>query len=209
MVPGDVEAVVAVRSAYDFAATQDLNAVVAHDPGDTTLTDLDAQFVQFLRHARTTVAAQAEASEIDERIRKYIERDLPDGALEGMEGERRAKVRRRAAWLAQKFVMQRRKNKTLHCDHCEFDPHRVTGIEGINPRSLLDVHHMHPLDEGVRYTTVKDFALLCPTCHRVEHARIKVAATGVNILRISEDCYIDFLRRWVSWMTASGIAKVD
>ena len=118
--------------------------------------------------------AFAEASEINERIRKFIGRDLPDGALEGMEGERRAKVRRRAAWLAQKFVMQRRKNKTLHCDHCDFDRQRVTGIAGINPRSLLDVHHMHPLDEGVRYTTTKDFALLCPTCHRLEHARIKV-----------------------------------
>jgi len=120
--------------------------------------------------------AFAEASEIDERIRKAIERDLPDGALEGMEGERRAKVRRRAAWLAQQFVVQRRRNKTLHCDHCEFDPQHVTGIDGVNPRSLLDVHHMHPLEEGVRYTTIKDFALLCPTCHRVEHARLKVAA---------------------------------
>lgn len=32
--------------------------------------------------------ALAEASEIDERIRKEIERDLPNGALEGMEEER-------------------------------------------------------------------------------------------------------------------------
>lgn len=120
----------------------------------------------------------AEASEIDERIRKAIQRDLPDGALEGMEEERRAKVRKRAAWLAQEFVKKRRRAKTLYCDACEFDPLKVSGIEGINPRSLLDVHHMHPLDEGVRYTTIKDFALLCPTCHRVEHARLKIAAKG-------------------------------
>lgn len=122
--------------------------------------------------------ALAEASEIDERIRKEIERDLPNGALEGMDEERRAKVRKRAAWLAMKFVIKRRRSKTLHCDECEFDPSKVSGVEGINPRSLLDVHHMHPLDEGVRYTTIKDFALLCPTCHRVEHARLKVAAKG-------------------------------
>lgn len=80
--------------------------------------------------------------------------------------------------MAQKFIMKRRRAKTLHCDECQFDPSKVGGIEGINPRSLLDVHHMHPLDEGVRYTTIKDFALLCPTCHRVEHARLKVAAKG-------------------------------
>ena len=93
-----------------------------------------------------------------------------------MEEERRSKVRKRAAWLAQEFVKKRRRDKTLHCDACEFDPSTVSGIDGINPRSLLDVHHMHPLDEGLRYTTIKDFALLCPTCHRVEHVRIKVAA---------------------------------
>lgn len=112
----------------------------------------------------------AEASEIDGRIRRAIERDLPDGALEGMEEERRSKVRKRAAWFAQEFVKKRRREKTLHCDACEFDPSTVSGIDGINPHS--------PLDEGVRDTTIKDFALLCPTYHRVEHARIKVAAKG-------------------------------
>ncbi len=34
--------------------------------------------------------------------------------------------------------------------------------------------------EGLRYTTAKDFALLCPTCHRVEHARIRAAAKEVS-----------------------------
>lgn len=120
--------------------------------------------------------ALAEASEIDERIQRAIERDLPDRALEGMEEDRHAKVRKRAAWLAHQFIMKRRRAKTLYCDECQFDPTKVIGIEGVSPRSLLDVHHMHPLDEGVRYTTIKDFALLCPTCHRVEHARLKVAA---------------------------------
>ena len=93
-----------------------------------------------------------------------------------MEDEQRAKVRKRAAWLAQKFVLGRSRSKTLYCDHCKFDPHKIEGIDGISPRSLLDVHHMNPLDEGVRYTTLNDFALLCPTCHRVEHARLRVAA---------------------------------
>lgn len=120
--------------------------------------------------------ALAEASEIDERIRRAIERDLPGWALEGIEEERRVKIRKRAAWLAHEFIKRRRRDKTLRCDECQFDPTKVSGLTGFNPRSLLDVHHMHPLDEGVRYTTVKDFALLCPTCHRIAHARLKVAA---------------------------------
>jgi len=39
----------------------------------------------------------------------------------------------------------------------------------VKARSLLDVHHMNPLDEGVRYTTEADFCLVCPNCHRFMH----------------------------------------
>lgn len=53
------------------------------------------------------------------------------------------------------------------------DPKIVLDPKIVNPRSLLDVHHKNPLDEGERYTTIRDFALLCPTCHRVEHQRLK------------------------------------
>ena len=33
----------------------------------------------------------------------------------------------------------------------------------------LDVHHLHPLAEGVRITTCKDVTLLCANCHRIAH----------------------------------------
>jgi 5-methylcytosine-specific restriction protein A len=105
-----------------------------------------------------------------------MRRDLPDGALEGMTDERRARVRKRAAWLADRFVILRSKAGRLHCDDCKFDPSTVFPSGAIKPRSLLDVHHKHPMEEGVRYTTVNDFALLCPTCHRIEHGRMKIAA---------------------------------
>jgi 5-methylcytosine-specific restriction protein A len=104
-----------------------------------------------------------------------MQRDLPDSALEGMTDERRAKVRKRAAWLADRFVILRSKAGTLHCDDCKFDPRSAFPSGGVKPRSLLDVHHKRPIEEGVRYTTVDDFALLCPTCHRIEHARMKLA----------------------------------
>jgi 5-methylcytosine-specific restriction protein A len=113
----------------------------------------------------------AEGSSIDPSIVKNIDRDLINAAVEGMTGERWAKVRLRAAWLAGRFVRERAKAGKLNCDHCTFEPaavERLAGI-GINLRSTLDVHHLKPLEEGRRRTTLADFALLCPTCHRIEH----------------------------------------
>ncbi len=115
----------------------------------------------------------AEASEIDARTQRLIDQDL--AALEGMTEERMMQVRRRAAWKADQFIRHRQKTGALVCDDCGFDPTCLFSPQQIRPRSLLDVHHKNPLDEGVRYTTIADFALLCPTCHRVEHARLRIA----------------------------------
>ena len=48
-----------------------------------------------------------------------------------------------------------------------------TDLVGINPRSCFDVHHKDLLAEGKRLTMLKDFSLLCPTCHWIEHLRLK------------------------------------
>ena len=122
----------------------------------------------------------AELSDIPKQTERDIERDLAGNALEGMTEERKAKVRKRAAWLADRFVRARMKAGTLTCDECGFDPAQCFPGGGVRPRSLIDVHHKHPLEEGVRYTTVRDFALLCPTCHRIEHARMKLAAQAAT-----------------------------
>jgi len=115
----------------------------------------------------------AERSTIDPRTKKLIALDFGDIALEGRVDEQKAKIRLRAAWLADKFIRERRRSSTLLCDDCGFNPMMVLDPAKVNPRSLLDVHHKNPLDEGERYTTIKDFSLLCPTCHRVEHQRLK------------------------------------
>ncbi|WP_109076136.1 MULTISPECIES: HNH endonuclease [unclassified Azospirillum] len=121
--------------------------------------------------------AAAEASQITTRTLKMINADLADRALEGTMKERWAKVRRRAAWIADKFIRSRTRLETLRCDDCGFDPATIfPSAEKNILRSLLDVHHRNPLDEGIRYTTTKDFSLLCPTCHRVEHQRLKQEA---------------------------------
>lgn len=115
----------------------------------------------------------AERSDLRRGDERQIARDLA-GALEGQTEEQRAKIAKRAAWLANRFVIERRKAGSLTCDDCGFDPRGRPDLDGVPPRSCFDVHHKDPLAEGVRYTTIRDFALLCPTCHRLEHLRLKM-----------------------------------
>jgi 5-methylcytosine-specific restriction enzyme A len=116
--------------------------------------------------------AMAERSDISLDVRRAVELDLA-GAMEGETEERRAKIKQRAAWLADRFARERRKAGRLVCDDCAFDPRVLPDGTEIKARSCFDVHHMSPLDEGTRYTTTADFALLCPTCHRIAHLRLR------------------------------------
>jgi 5-methylcytosine-specific restriction protein A len=123
--------------------------------------------------------SRAERSQIDARVKRLIEQDMPDGALEGMVIERWHRLRTRAAWKADDFLKGRRRSRTFRCDSCGFDPSLVVDGNVISIRSLLDVHHKCPLEEGVRYTKIADFELLCPTCHRIAHAIIKTKGAGL------------------------------
>jgi 5-methylcytosine-specific restriction protein A len=116
--------------------------------------------------------AMADRSDVSLDVQRAIERDLA-GALEGETEDRRAKIKRRAAWLADRFARERRKAGRLVCDNCAFDPLALPDAYEIKARSCFDVHHTSPLDEGTRYTTTADFVLLCPTCHRLAHLRLR------------------------------------
>ncbi|WP_315718603.1 MULTISPECIES: hypothetical protein [unclassified Bradyrhizobium] len=120
----------------------------------------------------------AQQSQINASTIKLINVDL-SSALEGMTDEQKAKVRIRAAWLADKFISQRAKAGQLHCDNCGFDPATIIRGTTVRPRSLLDVHHLNPLEEGIRYTTRADFCLVCPNCHRFMH-RLAQTLTDPN-----------------------------
>lgn len=122
--------------------------------------------------------ALAEQSEVDPRVEKAISDDLAAPAIEGITAERWTRIRTRAAWKAHEFLKSRIRSNSLHCDLCRFDPCTRIDPSVIRPRSLLDVHHKHPLEEGVRYTNISDFELLCPTCHRIAHAILNVARAG-------------------------------
>lgn len=109
---------------------------------------------------------------ISRRTRHLLDKDL-EGALEGMTEERKTEVRTRVASLAGHFVQTRIEQGTLQCDECRFNPAEKTSGTAVKPRSLIDVHHKNPLAEGIRVTTLADFALLCPTCHRFAHALLR------------------------------------
>lgn len=115
----------------------------------------------------------ADRSQINANTQRLINYDFRLGAFEGMSDEYLARLRKRAAWIADRFIRQRQNEGRLLCDDCGFNPATVLDPKIAKPRSMLDVHHKHPIEEGVRYTQVDDFTLLCPTCHRVEHQRMK------------------------------------
>lgn len=52
---------IAVSGALELAAADDPDAILAHKPPDTPLSDTNAQLVQLFGHPWSTVAAQAQA----------------------------------------------------------------------------------------------------------------------------------------------------
>jgi hypothetical protein len=106
-------------------------------------------------------------------VDKLIDEDLCDWALEGLSVVQKAKRRQRAYKLALRFINDRLQRGSFFCDACTFDPITKTRGTSINPRSLLDVHHINPLTDGVRKSRLTDFRLLCPNCHRFEHALLR------------------------------------
>jgi len=95
--------------------------------------------------------------------------------LEGFRGLATKQVIQRATKLVNQFLLE--KDGNLRCDLCSFDPEKRIVGTNVKARSLLDVHHTTPLSEGERYTKIDSLQLLCPTCHRFEHAKMRTDAT--------------------------------
>ena len=136
------------------------------------------------RHLAANVRFASEWRRWSMRSHGRRERDRPGNAAQHRLRPRRNRdgradggaacsIRLRAASIAERFVDGRQRAGLLMCDECGFDPATRAAGTGVHPRSLLDVHHTRPLDEGVRLTTVADFALLCPTYHRFVHALMR------------------------------------
>lgn len=87
----------------------------------------------------------------------------------GIEGARRLYIhygRERDLGLSKdaKKAFLKRHGK-LTCEACGTEPFKTYGVE------IIEAHHKIPLSEssGSRISTIEDFLLLCPSCHRAIH----------------------------------------
>ena len=100
------------------------------------------------------VGAQVGWIELSEEGRKVLRTHL---ATERKPGNRRVIIQLRAAKGA------------LACDACDVD---LAELYAPGFAQVLELHHRRPLAAGVQKPkSLDDFALLCPTCHRIVHYR--------------------------------------
>lgn len=73
-------------------------------------------------------------------------------------------VRKRDARLREECL---KKNGKV-CSICGFDPAKLygTGFENI-----IEVHHLNPIADGERETTIDNLIPVCPNCHRALHSK--------------------------------------
>ena len=83
-----------------------------------------------------------------------------DGVEEGLKEDKTVAFRRRNAFV----IAQRREQDGNACQASGF-------CFAVKERYIIDCHHLFPLDGGVRVTHISDLVCLCPTCHRIAHAR--------------------------------------
>ncbi|WP_271518435.1 hypothetical protein [Bradyrhizobium sp. CCBAU 53380] len=86
---------------------------------------------------------EPDGDRLSQREEELLIQDL-DYRLEGETAERKRTIRKRVALIARQFILKRTGEQTLFCDNCAFDPSLPTNGSGVEPRSLLDVHHMVP-----------------------------------------------------------------
>lgn len=111
------------------------------------------------------VGAQVGWIELSEEGRKVLRTHL---ATERKSGNRRAVIRMRTA------------KGPLTCDACRANLAERYGKEHAE---VVELHHLQPLARGVQKPKgMDDFALLCPTCHRVVHHR-REEPLDIEVLR--------------------------
>jgi putative restriction endonuclease len=99
---------------------------------------------------------------------EYIINDFPDGSLEG------AKLLvthyiyerdKRLSLCAKRIARECHPEKLLECEICGIIPEKEYKLD------LIQADHRTPLNQLNKQTNVmpKDFAMLCPNCHRAVH----------------------------------------
>ena len=90
---------------------------------------------------------------------------------------------------------KKRNGGDLFCQVCRINPNKMFGLE--NDLPILDVHHLKPLSEigQVKTPKMRDFAVLCPTCHRAIHKLEDCSNIDALISRLnSNNTHIHSLR---------------
>lgn len=64
------------------------------------------------------------------------------------------------------------------CEECAYEPAGDPKVMKGTERSMLDVHHFEHIAGGERETRLEDVIVLCPLCHRREHAS-RISATAL------------------------------
>lgn len=97
-------------------------------------------------------------------VEQLVSKSLPwiddDGVEEGLKEDKTVAFRRRNALV----IAQRREKDGNACQACGF-------CFAVKERYIIDCHHLFPMRGGVRVTHISDLVCLCPTCHRIAHAR--------------------------------------
>lgn len=82
---------------------------------------------------------------------------------------------------------KRRNGGKLFCQVCQTNPNAVFGMDDEFP--ILDVHHLKQLSEigEIHTPNIRDFAVLCPTCHRAIHKLDDCSDVEALILRMNSN----------------------
>lgn len=115
-----------------------------------------------LAQAAVLIRAHGKSDEAPEDTGEDEEYEAPEGRILFREHRRYERDRK---LVAKKKAAVLRRTGRLACEVCDFESSEAYDVEGV-----IDVHHVVPLHKiGESVTTVRDLALVCPTCHRVLH----------------------------------------
>lgn len=78
---------------------------------------------------------------------------------------------------AAKTANRERHGGVIVCEGCDFTS---------DTRAMFDAHHLDPIHAGVRVSTIDDFAVLCPTCHRWTHEMAPDRLQPLSVAQLRE-----------------------
>ncbi|MEO1920574.1 MAG: DUF3578 domain-containing protein [Sphingomonadaceae bacterium] len=103
----------------------------------------------------------------DDIVEEATEDEIPDTGLEQVKRYRQHRTIERDSGHSKEV----KKRQGTRCSACALE---MSEVYGVAAEGIADAHHLTPLgslDDGavVTFDPIKDFAVLCPSCHRAIH----------------------------------------